>query len=215
MPELPSITVYLECLEPRILGQPLEGVRLQSVSVLRTVEPSLDATAGRTVTSLRRVGKRIAIGLEGDEDGEEIFLLLHLMIAGRLRWRPRGAKGPAKRCHAVFDFPTGSLLFTEASSKKRAMLHVLRGEDALAEHDPGGLEIADATLDDCIAEVRSPVFVVHGRHDAIFKAAQAERIAAALPDHGTLWMVEDGVHCCHNRAFEVRTGMVDWLVERL
>lgn len=147
MPELPSITVYLECLEPRILGQPLEGVRLQSVSVLRTVEPSLDATAGRTVTSLRRVGKRIAIGLEGDEDGEEIFLLLHLMIAGRLRWRPRGAKGPAKRCHAVFDFPTGSLLFTEASSKKRAMLHVLRGEDALAEHDPGGLEIADATLD--------------------------------------------------------------------
>ena len=83
------------------------------------------------------------------------------------------------------------------------------------DEDSALARVADATLDDCIAEVRSPVFVVHGRHDAIFKAAQAERIAAALPDHGTLWMVEDGVHCCHNRAFEVRTGMVDWLVERL
>jgi len=146
VPELPSITVYLECLEPRILGQPLERVRLQSVSVLRTVDPPIGDAEGRRVTSLRRVGKRIAIGLAGDVEGEELFLLLHLMIAGRLRWRPRGAKGAARRGHAVFDFPTGSLLFSEASTKKRAMLHFLRGEAALAEHDPGGLEIADASL---------------------------------------------------------------------
>ncbi len=146
MPELPSITVYLECLEPRILGQPLERIRLQSVSVLRSVDPPIGDAEGREVTSLRRVGKRIAIGLAGDDEGEELFLLLHLMIAGRLRWRPRGASGPAKRCHAVFDFPNGSLLFTEASSKKRATLHLLRGEQALAEHDPGGLELKGATL---------------------------------------------------------------------
>ena len=146
MPELPSITVYLECLEPRILGQRLERIRLQSVSLLRTVDPPIGDAAGREVTSLRRVGKRIAIGLAGDDDGEELFLLLHLMIAGRLRWLPPGAKGHAKRCHAVFDFPTGCLLFTEASSKKRATLHFLRGEEALAEHDAGGLELKGATL---------------------------------------------------------------------
>jgi formamidopyrimidine-DNA glycosylase len=147
MPELPDITVYLNCLAPRILGQTLERVRLQSVSLLRTVDPPIGLADGRPVTSLRRVGKRIAIGLAGDEDGEELFLLLHLMIAGRLRWRAPGAKAGAKRCHAIFDFPAGCLLFTEASSKKRAMLHFLRGEEALAEHDRGGLEIAGATLE--------------------------------------------------------------------
>ena len=147
MPELPDIRVYLECLEPRILGQPLERIRLSSVSLLRTVDPPLAAAESRRVTSLRRVGKRIAIGLAGDEPGEELFLLIHLMIAGRLRWRPRGTKPPAKRCHAAFDFPTGCLLLTEASSKKRAMLHFLRGEAALAQHDPGGLEIDEADLE--------------------------------------------------------------------
>ena len=148
MPELPDIRVYLECLEPRILDEPLEGIRLQSVSLLRTVDPPLDAAIGRRVRSLRRVGKRIAIGLEGDEEsgGEELFLLLHLMIAGRLRWRPHGAKFGGKRTHAIFDFPAGCLLFTEASSKKRAMLHFLRGEEALAAQDPGGLEIHEADL---------------------------------------------------------------------
>ncbi len=146
VPELPDIRVYLDCLEPRILGQPLERVRLQSVSLLRTAVPPIALAEGRRVTSLRRVGKRIAIGLAGDAPGEELFLLLHLMIAGRLRWRPPGAKPPGKRCHAVFDFPTGCLLLTEASTRKRAMLHFLRGQAALAEHDPGGLEIADATL---------------------------------------------------------------------
>ncbi len=147
MPELPDIRVYLDCLEPRILGQPLERIRLQSVSLLRTVDPPLALAEGRTVRSLRRVGKRIAIGLAGDVDGEELFLLLHLMIAGRLRWRPAGTRDRSKRTHALLDFPTGCLLLTEASSKKRAMLHFLRGEDALAGHDPGGLEIEGASLE--------------------------------------------------------------------
>ena len=147
MPELPDITVYLECLEPRVLGQPLSGIRLQSVSLLRTVDPPIAEAEGRVVTSLRRVGKRIALGLEGDPGGEELFLLIHLMIAGRLRWRPPGARSASRRCHAIFDFPSGSMLFTEASTRKRAMLHFLRGEEALADHDPGGLELAGATLE--------------------------------------------------------------------
>jgi formamidopyrimidine-DNA glycosylase len=159
VPELPDISVYLECLAPRILGKRLVQIRLPSVSLLRTVDPAIGLADGRRVRSLRRVGKRIAIGLEGegseggargekDDDGDELFLLLHLMIAGRLRWRPPGAKAPARRCHAIFDFETGSLLFTEASTKKRAMLHFLRGEDALREHDPGGLELAGASFED-------------------------------------------------------------------
>jgi formamidopyrimidine-DNA glycosylase len=149
VPELPDINVYLDCLGPRVLGQPLERIRLPSVSVLRTVDPPIGMAEGREVTSLRRVGKRIAIGLAGDDASgdEELFLLIHLMIAGRLRWKPPGTKAPARRCHALFDFPGGCLLFTEASTKKRAMLHFLRGEAALAEHDPGGLEIADASLE--------------------------------------------------------------------
>lgn len=145
MPELPDISVYLACLERRILGERLERVRLQSVSLLRSVDPPLDHAHGRRVVSLRRVGKRIAIGLEGDADGEPLFLLIHLMIAGRLRWRPPGARFGGKRCHAIFDFSSGCLLLTEASSKKRALLHLLRGEDALSAHDPGGLEIAGAS----------------------------------------------------------------------
>ncbi len=146
MPELPDIAVYIDCLEPRILGEPLTRIRLVSPSLLRTVDPPLSLTRNRKVTSLRRVGKRIAIGLEGES--EELFLILHLMIAGRLRWRDVGARVPAKRCHAIFDFPTGCLLLTEASSRKRAMLHFVRGEAALAEHDPGGLELENASLAD-------------------------------------------------------------------
>ncbi len=147
VPELPDITVYLDCLEPRILGRPLERIRLQSVSLLRTVEPALAEAEGRVVRSLRRIGKRIAIGLQDDVEGEELFLVLHLMIAGRLRWRPPGTRDRSKRCHAIFDFPDGCLLFTEASSKKRAMLHLLRGEAALSEHDPGGLEPLGSSLE--------------------------------------------------------------------
>jgi formamidopyrimidine-DNA glycosylase len=135
VPELPDIEVYIDCLRPRVAGRTLERVRLKSPFLLRSVDPPLDAAAGRKVTGLRRLGKRIVLDLEDD-----LFLVLHLMIAGRLRWRDPGAKIPGKLGLAAFDFPDGTLVLTEAGSKKRASLHLVRGETALKEHDPGGLE---------------------------------------------------------------------------
>jgi formamidopyrimidine-DNA glycosylase len=136
MPELPDITMYLEALAPRIVGQPLERARIVSPSLLRTVDPPLTAAEGRTVVALRRIGKRIVWDMEG-----QIFLVFHLMIAGRFKWRPEDTKSPAKVGLASFDFPSGTLLLTEASSKKRASLHVVQGEAGLAQHDPGGLDV--------------------------------------------------------------------------
>src|SRR5262245_61200522 len=141
MPELPDIVLYLECLEPRIVGQELTRVRLASPFLLRSVEPPVAAVEGRTVTGLRRLGKRIVIELT-----DEHFLVLHLMIAGRLRWRPRGAKVPGKVGLAAFDFPAGTLLLTEAGTKRRAALHVVRGAAGLAAHDRGGVEPLEADL---------------------------------------------------------------------
>ena len=139
MPELPDIVVYLEKLEPRIGGQVLERIRLRSVFLLRTVDPPVSAAEGKRVMGLRRMGKRIVIGLE---DG--LFLVLHLMIAGRLQWKPPGAKIGGKGQLAAFDFANGTLVFTEAGTKKRASLHVVRGEEALRALDPGGLEVLEA-----------------------------------------------------------------------
>jgi len=136
MPELPDITAYISALEPRILGQPLQSVRLASAFLLRTVDPPLSSVEGQTVRELRRVGKRIAIGVEGD-----LWLVLHLMIAGRLHWRPPQAKLSGRQHLAAFDFHSGSLVLTEAGSKRRASLHVIRGEEALHAIDPGGIEI--------------------------------------------------------------------------
>ncbi len=141
MPELPDIVVYIEALEKRILGQPLEHVRLASPFLLRSVNPPLSRVEGKTVRELRRVGKRIAIGLDDD-----LWLVLHLMIAGRLHWRPQGAKVSRPRGLAAFDFPNGSLVLTEAGTKKRASLHVVSGEAGLSALDPGGLEVLDADL---------------------------------------------------------------------
>ena len=135
MPELPDLAVYLEALEPRVVGRPLLRIQLASISLLRSVEPPLAAFTGKRVTGLRRIGKRIVFGFEDD-----LFLVLHLMIAGRLRWKARGAKPPGKIGHAAFEFESGSLLLTEAGTKKRATLHAVRGEAALGAHDPGGLE---------------------------------------------------------------------------
>ena len=140
MPELPDIAAYISALEPRILGQPLDRVRIASVFLLRTVDPPLASAEGRTVTALRRIGKRIAIGLEDMQNGD-LWLVLHLMIAGRLHWKPPGAKLAGRIALAAFDFPTGSLVLTEAGSKRRASLYVLRGEAALEAIDPGGVEI--------------------------------------------------------------------------
>ena len=141
MPELPDITVYIEALEARILGQTLEQVRLASPFLLRTIDPPLSAAHGKKVRALRRVGKRIAIGLEDD-----LWLVLHLMIAGRLHWRERGAKLARKNTPAAFDFSSGSLVLTEAGSQKRASLHVVSGEDSLCALDPGGIDIFEAGL---------------------------------------------------------------------
>ncbi len=139
MPELPDVVVYLERLGPRILGQALENVRLASPFFLRSVEPPISAAAGRRVTALRRLGKRLVIGLE-----EELSLVLHLMIAGRLRWRPPRARVPGRLGIAALDFPAGTLLVTEAGTRKRASLHLVQGADALAALDPGGLEVLEA-----------------------------------------------------------------------
>jgi len=141
MPELPDISAYITALEARILSQPLERVRLASVFLLRTVDPPLASVEGRTVTALRRIGKRIAIGFE-----EDVWLVLHLMIAGRLHWKSAGAKLAGRNALLALDFPTGSLTLTEAGSKRRASLYVLRGEQALHDIDPGGVEIFSTDL---------------------------------------------------------------------
>ncbi|HTW61402.1 MAG TPA: DNA-formamidopyrimidine glycosylase family protein [Terracidiphilus sp.] len=148
MPELPDITAYITALEPRIVGRTLERVRLQSVFLLRTADPPLASVEGKTVKAVRRIGKRIAIGLESGIDGD-LWLVLHLMIAGRLHWKAPGAPLRGKNGLLALDFPDGTLTLTEAGSKRRASLHVLRGEEALCEIDPGGLEIfsPETTLD--------------------------------------------------------------------
>ncbi len=142
MPELPDVTAYIRALEPRIVGKTLERVRIAGVSLLRNAEPPLAAAEGRTVRELRRIGKRIAIGLSGD-----LWLVVHLMIAGRLQWRPPAAKLAGRKDLAAFDFPDGSLVLTEAGTKRRASLYVLQGEAALAALDPGGIDVLSADLD--------------------------------------------------------------------
>jgi formamidopyrimidine-DNA glycosylase len=136
MPELPDISAYLSALEERIVGQPLEHVRIASAFLLRTAQPPVTDAEGHRVSELRRIGKRIAIGLDND-----VWLVLHLMIAGRLHWRPRGAKLGGRNNLAAFDFPNGSLVLTEAGTKRRASLHVLKGEQALRSADPGGIDV--------------------------------------------------------------------------
>jgi formamidopyrimidine-DNA glycosylase len=141
VPELPDVAVYLEALAPRILDARLERVRLLTPFLLRSVDPPVSAVAGKTVTGLRRLGKRVVVALE-----DELFLVIHLMIAGRLHWKPAGAKPPGKIGLAAFDFSTGTLTLTEAGTKKRASLDIVRGEAALHAHDPGGIEVIDADL---------------------------------------------------------------------
>jgi formamidopyrimidine-DNA glycosylase len=141
MPELPDIEVYVEALSTRVRGQALERVRLGSPFLLRSADPPLSAAEGREVTAVRRLGKRIVLALDPD-----LFLALHLMIAGRLHWKDRGAKLPGRVGLAAFDFPTGTLVLTEAGSKRRAALHLVRGEDALRALDKGGLEPLGADL---------------------------------------------------------------------
>jgi len=141
MPELPDITAYIEALESRIVGQTLERVRIPKPFLLRSVDPPISAASGKRVIGIRRMGKRIVLELEDD-----LFLVIHLMIAGRLRWVPAGAKVPGKFGLAAFDFPNGTLILTEAGSKRRASLWLVRGENSLEQFDRGGLEVLDADI---------------------------------------------------------------------
>src|SRR5215207_2585362 len=142
MPELPDVTIYVEALERRVVGEPLGGFAVLSPFVLRTVDPPLDAFLGREVREVRRLGKRVVLAFE-----DAHFLVIHLMIAGRLRWRDAGAKGktPARIALAELAFPSGTLTLTEAGTKRRASLHAVRGAAALAAFDRGGLEVLEAT----------------------------------------------------------------------
>ena len=150
MPELPDIVVYIEALEKRIQGSSLERVRIASPFLLRTAVPPLSSVEGKKIVELRRLGKRICFGLEGD-----LWLVLHLMIAGRLHWYSERAKAAKGRSLAVFDFSTGSLVLTEAGTQKRASLHLVQGEAGLDNLDPGGLEVFDATLEQFAQAIRA------------------------------------------------------------
>jgi formamidopyrimidine-DNA glycosylase len=142
MPEYPDVTVYVEALSERVLNQPIQKIRIGSPFVLRSFDPPISAAEGKKVTALRRLGKRIVFELE-----EDFFLIVHLMIAGRFHWKPKGAKIARKYGQAAFDFPNGTLLLTEAGTKKRASIHLVRGEAGLKEHDPGGLDVFDTSLE--------------------------------------------------------------------
>ena len=150
MPELPDITIYIEALERRILGAPLQAVTLTSPFVLRTVEPPIALLEGRTVQALGRMGKRIRFDF-----GEELYLVVHLMIAGRFKWVTQGAKGPGRITLAAFDFPAGRLLLTEAGTKRRASLHLVQGADSLQAFERGGLDVLTATTGEFRDRIRS------------------------------------------------------------
>ena len=141
MPELPDVVVYIEALTPRVVGQPLEQLRIGNPFIIRSIEPPVTELHGRRVTALRRMGKRIVFAFEAD-----LFVVVHLMIAGRFRWRDRGAAIPGKVGLAAFDFPTGTLLLTEQGSKRQASIHLVRGSAGLAEFERGGLEVLEADL---------------------------------------------------------------------
>ncbi|HLZ46348.1 MAG TPA: DNA-formamidopyrimidine glycosylase family protein [Gemmatimonadales bacterium] len=199
MPELPDIAIYLEALGPRIVGQTLERARVVSPSLLRTVDPPLAAAEGRRVVGLRRIGKRVVWEMEG-----ELFLVFHLMIAGRFKWRPERANAPAKLGLAAFDFPTGTLLLTEASPKKRASLHVVGGEAGLAAHDPGGLDILAADLAAFTARLQS----------------ESHTLKRALTDPHLFdgignWLSDEILHAAQLSLFQLTTKLSDVEIARL
>ena len=150
MPELPDITIYLEALSARVLGEPITGVRIVNPFVLRSVDPPIERLIGSRVTGLRRMGKRIVVEVEGD-----LFLVIHLMIAGRLRWRPPEGKVARPAPLARLEFPSGVLVLTEAGKQRRASLHLVEGERNLAQFDRGGLEVMDASREDFATRLRT------------------------------------------------------------
>jgi formamidopyrimidine-DNA glycosylase len=143
VPELPDIELYLHALRPRIAGQRLQKIRLASPFLVRSFDPPIQSADGRLIRGVRRLGKRVVWEMEDD-----LFLVIHLMIAGRFKWKEPGAKVPGKVGLAAFDFPNGTLILTEAGSKRRASLYLVKGERALAEHDPGGIDVLQSTIGD-------------------------------------------------------------------
>ena len=214
MPESPDVTVYLEALAPRILGQPLEAVRVRGPSLVRTAEPPLREATGKRVTALRRQGKRLVLVLE-----EGLFLVLHLMIAGRLHWKARGAPVPGRIGLAAFDFPTGTLVLTEASPRKRAQLWLLRGEEAVAALDRGGIDPMEAsteafaealrrenhTLKRALTDPRLFSGIGNAYSDEILHAARLSPVAL------TRRIADDEVRRLHASTIEVLRGWTERL----
>jgi formamidopyrimidine-DNA glycosylase len=214
MPELPDIALYLHALAPRVTGEPLQRIRLASLFVLRSTSPAVPEIEGRIVRELRRLGKRIVFAFD-----DEYALVLHLMIAGRLRWRPPATKVPGKVGLAAFDFPKGTLLFTEASAKHRASLYLVHGAAALAEHDPGGLDVRAATTAQFGAVLRSESHTVKraltdpGLFDGIGNAYSDEILhAAKLSPLKLTTQLDDAEIARLHRA--ARDTLVTW-IERL
>jgi formamidopyrimidine-DNA glycosylase len=214
VPELPDIAAYLTALEPRVMGQTLERIRLGSPFVLRTIQPTPTDLEGRTVRELRRVGKRIAFGLEGD-----LWLVFHLMIAGRLHWKPRGAKLSGRQNLAALDFAAGSLTLTEAGTKRRASIHILWGEEGLNSVDPGGIDVLSADLDSfrtalmnenrtlkrALTDPRVLSGIGNAYSDEILHAAQLSPLAQTQKLTAGEWQ----------RLFEATQGTLQLWVERL
>jgi len=199
MPELPDITIYLDALAPRIVGQPLERARVVSPSLLRTVDPPLGAAEGRKVVGLRRIGKRIVWEMEG-----KLFLVFHLMIAGRFKWRPEGTSAPAKVGLASFDFPTGTLLLTEASPKKRASLYVVGSEAGLTAHDPGGLDVLAADLTAFTARL-------HSESHTLKRALTDPHLFDGIGN----WLSDEILHAAKLSLFQLTTKLTDQETRRL
>ena len=214
MPELPDISAYISALEPRIVGQPLEPIRFNSPFLLRTAQPPVSSVGGQVVRGVRRIGKRIVIGLEND-----LWLALHLMIAGRLHWQSRGAKLVGRRTLAAFDFPNGSLVLTEAGTKHRASLHLLQGEEALRSIDPGGIEIFSSdpntfrgalsaenhTLKRALTDPRLVSGIGNAYSDEILHAAQLSPIALTQKLDESQW----------ERLFAATRHTIEYWTERL
>ena len=208
MPELPDVAIYVERLAALTVGRPLEGLRIASPFVLRTVAPSAKDLAGAVVETVERLGKRIVIGVAGDR-----FIVIHLMIAGRLRWKKRGDKIPNKVGLAAFDFPNGTMIFTEASPKKRASLHLVAGRAALADFDRGGLDVFGATLERFTERLRSERHTVKRSltdptlFDGIGNAYSDEILHAAKlsPFRMTSSITDDEISVLHRACIDILT----------
>lgn len=199
MPELPEIEAYIAALAQRVLDEPLMGIRVTSFSLLKTYDPPIDAAVGKKVVSLSRIGKRIVFDLEDD-----MHLVIHLMVAGRLHWHPPGKAVPRKYGLAAFDFPDGTLLLTEAGTKRRASLHLVVGEDALAALDPGGIELSDATFD----EFKSALLAErHTLKRALTDARFLSGIGGAFAD--------EILHAARLSPLQMNTNLEDAEIERL